>query len=114
MLDRDLARLYGVKTKVLNQAVKRNTDRFPEEFMFQLSKKEFENWKSQFVTSNLSIRMGLRRKPYAFTEHGVAMLASVLNSPKAVKISIFIIKVFVKLHNFLSTQKELAHKQDRI
>jgi hypothetical protein len=79
MLDRDLAKLYQVETKVLNQAVKRNIERFPEDFMFQLSKDEFENWKSQIVTSN-NDRMGLRRPPYAFTEQGVSMLASVLKS----------------------------------
>lgn len=77
MLDRDLATLYQVETKVLNQAVKRNIERFPNDFMFQLSDLEFQNWKSQFVTSN-SDKMGLRRPPYAFTEHGVAMLSSVL------------------------------------
>lgn len=78
MLDRDLAELYEVPTKVLNQAVQRNRKRFPEDFMFQLSKDEFENWRSQFVTSNPAAKMGLRRRPYAFTEQGVAMLSSVL------------------------------------
>ncbi len=76
MLDRDLAELYGVETKVLNQAVKRNETRFPNDFMFQLSKEEFENWRSQFVTSN-SDRIGLRRPPYAFTEQGVFMLSAI-------------------------------------
>jgi len=80
MLDRDIAALYNVETKVLNQAVKRNIKRFPEDFMFQLSKTEFQIWKSQIVTSN-SDKMGLRRPPYAFTEQGVAMLSSVLNAP---------------------------------
>ena len=79
MLDRDLAVLYKVSTKRLNEQVKRNLDRFPKDFMFQLSREEFENWKSQFATSN-SERMGLRHKPYAFTEQGVAMLSSVLNN----------------------------------
>jgi hypothetical protein len=74
MIDRDLAKLYGVETKVFNQAVKRNIERFPSDFMFQLSKDEFENWRSQFVTSN-SDKMGLRRPPYAFTEQGVSMLS---------------------------------------
>ena len=78
MLDRDLAEMYGVQTKVLNQAVKRNIERFPNDFMFQLTNEETQNWKSQIVTSN-SIKMGLRRNPYAFTELGVAMLSSVLN-----------------------------------
>ena len=75
MLDRDLAEMYGVQTKALNQAVKRNIDRFPEDFMFQLTSEETQNWRSQFVTSN-SIKMGVRRNPYAFTELGVAMLSS--------------------------------------
>ena len=91
MLDRDLARLYGVETKVLNQAVKRNIERFPEDFMFQLNKEEFENWKSQFVTSNWmtqnatsnSIIMGARKLPNAFTENGIATLSGVLNSQTA-------------------------------
>jgi hypothetical protein len=77
MLDRDLAELYGVETKALNQAVKRNLKRFPSDFMFQMSSEEFENWRSQTVTSN-SDKMGLRRAPYAFTEQGVYMLATVL------------------------------------
>ncbi len=79
MLDRDLAELYGVETKKLKQAVKRNSDRIPDDFMFVLTKEEFSNWRSQFVTSN-SEKMGLRYAPMAFTEHGVAMLSSVLNS----------------------------------
>ena len=78
MLDRDLAEMYGVLTKALNQAVKRNIDRFPSDFMFQLTNEETQNWKSQIVTSN-SIKMGMRRNPYAFPELGVAMLSSVLN-----------------------------------
>lgn len=84
MLDRDLAKMYGVETKVLNQAVKRNVERFPDDFMFQLSKEEFENWKSQFVTSNAD-KMGLRRAPHAFTDYGVLMLSSVLNSERTIK-----------------------------
>jgi hypothetical protein len=80
LLDSDLARLYGVETKVLNQAVKRKLARFPADFMFQLTKEEFENWRSQIVTSNPAAKMGLRRRPYAFTELGVAMLSSVLRT----------------------------------
>ncbi len=87
MLDRDLAEMYGVETKVLNQAVKRNIQRFPERFYFQLSDEEFKDWKSQFVTSN-SDKMGLRKKPYAFTEQGCAMLSAVLKSETAVQVSI--------------------------
>jgi len=86
MLDRDLAEMYGVQTKVLNQAVKRNIERFPEDFMFQLTTEETQYWKSQIVTSN-AIKMGLRRNPYAFTELGVAMLSSVLNSKIAIQIN---------------------------
>ena len=80
MLDRDLAELYCVTTAALNQAVKRNLDRFPEDFMFQLAKEEFENWRSQIVISNPGLKMGARRRPRAFTEQGVAMLSSVLRS----------------------------------
>ncbi len=94
MLDSDLAELYGVQTKVLNQSVKRNIDRFPHNFMFQLTNEEFLNLKSQFVTSSWG---GKRKLPYAFTEHGVLMLSSVLNSEKAVQVNIQIIRVFNKL-----------------
>ena len=86
MLDRDLAEMYGVETRALNQAVKRNAERFPEDFMFQMTNQEVEIWKSQIVMSN-SIKMGIRRNPYAFTELGVAMLSSVLNSRTAIQIN---------------------------
>jgi len=109
MLDRDLAELYGVSTKVLNQTVKRNISRFPQDFMFQLSMEEMENWKSQIVTSNRE-KMGIRKKPYVFTEQGVAMLSSVLNSERAVQVNIAIMRAFVKLRQILSMNKELAHK----
>jgi hypothetical protein len=92
MLDRDLAEMYGVETRTLNQAVKRNIDRFPEDFMFQLTDVEFQHWKSQIVITN-SINMGLRHKPYAFTELGVAMLSSLLNSKTAIQINMGIKKV---------------------
>jgi hypothetical protein len=85
LLDRDLAKLYGVETKVFKRAVRRNIERFPKDFMFELNKKEFENWRSQFVTSN-SDKMGLRHPPMAFTEQGVAMLSSVLKSPRAIEV----------------------------
>ncbi|OIO02398.1 DNA-binding protein [Candidatus Desantisbacteria bacterium CG_4_10_14_0_8_um_filter_48_22] len=110
IFDRDLAMLYGVPTKVFNQAVKRNKQRFPKDFMFQLSKTELENWRSQFVTSNSSAKMGLRRPPYVFTEQGVAMLSSVLNSERAIQVNIAIMRAFVKLKEMLSTHKELAFK----
>ena len=101
MLDRDIAALYNVETKVLNQAVKRNIKRFPEDFMFQLSKTEFHIWKSQIVTSN-SDKMGLRRPPYAFTEQGVAMLSGILNSDIAIDTNIKIIRAFVALRRIVS------------
>ena len=106
MLDRDLAVLYLVETKVLNQAVKRNIVRFPENFMFQLNDTEFENWRSQFVTSN-SDKMGLRRPPYAFTEQGVAMLSAVLKSDTAVRVSIQIMNAFVSMRHFLQNNAEI-------
>ena len=94
LLDRDLAELYRVKTKVLKQAVRRNIKRFPSDFMFELSKEEFDAWRSQFVTSN-SDKMGLRYKPMAFTEQGVAMLSSVLKSPRAIQVNIAIIRALM-------------------
>jgi phage regulator Rha-like protein len=107
MLDRDLAELYGVPTKRLNEAVKRNIRRFPEGFMFVLTKIEAENLRSQIATSSWG---GRRYLPLAFTEQGVAMLSSVLNSERAIQINILIIKTFVRLRAVLSTHKELAMK----
>jgi hypothetical protein len=107
MLDADLADLYGVSTKAFNQAVKRNPDRFPADFMFQLNKDEVENSRSQIVTSSWG---GRRYLPYAFTEHGVSMLSSVLNSDRAVKVNIAIMRAFVKLREIMATHKDLAHK----
>ena len=101
MLDRDLAEMYGVQTKVLNQAVKRNIERFPEDFMFQLTSEETNNWRSQFVTSN-SIKMGLRRNPYAFTELGVAMLSSILSSKLAIQVNINIMRAFVAVRQMIA------------
>lgn len=100
MIDRDLAEMYGVQTKALNQAVKRNIERFPEDFMFQLTTEETQNWKSQIVTTN-SIKMGLRRNPYAFTELGVAMLSSVLTSKIAIQVNIGIMWAFVAVRQYL-------------
>ena len=99
MLDRDLAELYDVPTGALNQAVKRNAKRFPERFVFQLSEKEFANWKSQIVISN-SERMGLRKRPYAFTEHGITMLAALLKSERAIEISVRIVDAFVAMRRY--------------
>ena len=110
MLDRDLAILYGVETKYLKRQVRRNMDRFPPDFMFKLSKQEFKNWRSQFVTSNSADKMGLRYSPYAFTEPGVAMLSSVLNSNRAVHVNIQIIRTFIKLRQLLLTHVGLKRK----
>ena len=107
MLDSDLAELYGVETKRLNEQVKRNIDRFPEDFMFQLTETEFENLKSQIATSSWG---GRRTLPYAFTEHGVLMLSSVLNSDLAIKVNIQIMRVYTKIRNMLSTNKDLLLK----
>lgn len=101
MLDRDLSEMYGVETRVLNQSVKRNIDRFPEDFMFQLTDEEFKIWKSQLVMSN-SVKMGMRRKPYAFTELGVAMLSSILNSKTAIQINMGIMRAFVAIRQMIS------------
>jgi hypothetical protein len=114
MLDKDLSALYGVATKVLIQAVKRNLLRFPADFMFQLSKAELEDWRSQFVTSNPSARMGLRRRPYAFTEQGVAMLSSVLRSDRAVRVNIEIMRAFVRMRQLLAAHADLARKLDAL
>jgi len=110
MLDKDIAKLYGVSTGVFNQAVKRNIKRFPEDFMFQLTKEEFVNWISQIVISNPAVKMGLRKCPYAFTEQGVAMLSSVLRSERAIQINIQIIRAFTKLREVLSNHKDLQRK----
>ena len=113
MLDRDLAALYEVETRVFNQAVKRNIERFPDDFMFQLSKQEFENWKSQIVISN-SEKMGLRKLPYAFTEQGVAMLSGILNSEKAIAMNIAIMRAFVEMRRMASNNKLIADKLNKI
>jgi len=113
MIDADLAELYGVATKVLVQAVKRNLVRFPADFMFQLSAEEFAALRSQSVTSNASGqpgRGGRRTAPYAFTEQGVAMLSSVLGSPRAIAVNIEIMRAFVRMRQLLSTHVDLARK----
>lgn len=111
MLDSDLAKLYGVETRILVQAIKRNIDRFPPDFMFQLSEKEHQNLRSQIVISNWG---GRRYPPYAFTEHGVAMLSSVLKSKKAVHVSIAIVRTFVQMRNLLATHAALARKVEQL
>ncbi len=113
MLDADLAVLYGVETKVLVQAVKRNLVRFPKDFMFQLSADEFANLRSQFVTSS-SVHGGRRYPPYAFTEQGVAMLSSVLGSARAIAINIDIMRTFVKVRGFAATHGDLAKRLEEL
>ncbi len=111
MIDSDLAAIYNVETRVLNQAVARNKERFPKDFMFQLDKTEFENLKSQFVMSSWG---GRRSLPFAFTEHGSLMLASVLKSETAVKASLSIVRAFVQLREMLATNRELALKIEQV
>jgi ORF6N domain len=109
MLDSDLAELYGVTTKRLNEQVKRNQQRFPADFMFQLTSEETKNLRSQIATSNRTSG-GRRYRPYAFTEHGAIMAASVLNSRRAIEVSVYVVRAFVKLREMLRTHKELAGK----
>ncbi|MHB1277055.1 MAG: ORF6N domain-containing protein [Bacteroidia bacterium] len=109
MLDRDLADMYGVETRVLNQAVKRNAKRFPSDFMFQMTEREFLNWKSQFVISN-NQKMGLRKRPFVFTEQGVAMLSSVLSSEIAIEVNIQIIRIFSRMREILLSHQDLLLK----
>lgn len=113
MLDRDLAELYNVETRVLNQAVKRNIKKFPEEFMFQLTESDLQHWMSQIVISNKE-KKGLRKMPYAFTEQGVVMLASVLRSDIAIEISIQIVKSFIEMRKFIVNNAEIFFRLDRI
>jgi hypothetical protein len=115
MLDRDLAELYGVETRTLNQKVKRNLRRFPSDFMFQMTKEDVEEWKSQIVISN-SIKMGLRKPPYAFTQMGVAMLSSVLSSDTAIDTNIYIMRAFVEYNTIKTLVKygEFQELKDRL
>ena len=115
MLDRDLAELYGVETRTLNQKVKRNTRRFPPDFMFQMTKEDIEEWKSQIVISN-SIKMGLRKPPYAFTVLGVAMLSSVLGSETAINTNIDIMRAFIEYQSIKTLVKygEFQKLQDKL
>ena len=113
ILDADLAELYEVENRSLIQAVKRNAERFPEDFMFQLTKQEFNSLRSQFVISSLS-HGGRRTPPYAFTEQGVAMLSSVLRSQTAVAVNIQIMRTFVRLRELLSSNKELAANLEKL
>ena len=125
MLDRDLARLYGVETRRLNEQVQRNAERFPSDFMFQLSKEEFEKWKSQNATSILdndnrtsqnatsnSIKMGARKRPYAFTENGIAMLSGVLRSPQAIETNILIMRAFTAMRHFIGANAQMFQRME--
>jgi len=115
ILDSDLAALYGVETRVLVQAVKRNRVRFPSDFLFPLTKEEFAVLRSQFVISNILIGRGGRRyPPYAFTEHGAIMAASILNSEQAVRTSIFVVRAFVRLRRMLAQNQDLAVRLERV
>jgi len=112
MLDRDLAELYGVETKAINRAVKRNLERFPTDFMFQMTKEETES--SRFQIGTLKRGQNIKYLPYAFTEHGVLMLSSVLNSQKAIAVNILIMRAFVKLRELMMTHKDLARKIEEL
>jgi phage regulator Rha-like protein len=113
MIDRDLAELYGVETKVLKQAIRRNLHRFPEDFMFTMTKDELKNWRSQFVTSS-SDKKGLRYAPFCFTEQGVTMLSCVLNSQRAIQVNIAVIRIFSKMREAFLTHKDLLLKMDEV
>lgn len=113
MLDRDLAQLYGVETKTLKQAVRRNITRFPEDFMFVMNKEELENWRSQFVTSKED-RQGLRYLPFCFTEQGVTMLSCILNSERAIHVNIQILRIFTRFRQMLTDNTELRLEIEKI
>ena len=115
MLDADLAALYGVTTKRLNEQVRRNRERFPEDFMFQVSPAEFDALRSQFATSNAAPGRGGRRyRPHAFTEHGALMAANVLNSARAIEVSVYVVRAFVRLREILAAHKDLAKKLEEL
>lgn len=114
ILDQDLATLYSVPTKRMNEAVRRNIQRFPPDFMFQLNSVEMQNWKSQIATSNFNLKMSLRKPPLAFTEQGIAMLSSVLRSEKAIAVNIQIIRIFTKLRDMIDAYKELREKVEEM
>jgi len=113
MVDRDLAELFRVETRVLKQTVRRNLSRFPEDFMFQMSKEEFENWRSQNVMSKED-KKGLRHTPFCFTEQGVTMLSCILNSDVAIQVNIQIIRVFTKMREMILTHKDILLKVEQM
>ena len=110
ILDRELAAIYGATTKRLNEQVKRNRDRFPEDFMFQLGAEEAERSRSQIATLNSGRGQNIKYRPYAFTEHGAIQVANVLNSPRAIAMGVYVVRAFVHLRNLLASNKALAQK----
>ena len=114
MFDSDLAALYGASTKRLNEQVKRNLDRFPDDFMFQLTAKELNVWRSQIATSNPKAKMGLRRRPRVFTEMGVAMLSSVLHSDQAIQVNIGIMRTFTKLRSLIGSHADVIRRLNKL
>jgi len=114
MFDRDLAMLYDVETKYLKRQVRRHIDRFPSDFMFELTNEELQHWRCTFGTSNVQIKMGLRYKPFVFTEQGVAQLSSVLKSPRAIQVNIHIIRLFTKMRRFIMDNEVLLRKIELI
>lgn len=110
ILDRELAKIYGVETRTLNQAVKRNSERFPEDFMFQLNQEEVERSRSQSVILNAGRGHNIKYLPYVFTEHGAIQAANILNSPRAIEMGVYVVRAFVKLREVLSTNRELARR----
>jgi len=113
MLDRDLAELYGIETKYLKRQVRRNIKRFPKDFMFQMTKEELVNWRSQNVTSK-SDKMGLRYPPFVFTEQGVAMLSGILNSDRAINVNIQIMRLFIRMRQLILTHKDILLKMEKM
>jgi hypothetical protein len=111
LLDSDLAELYGVETRRLNEQVKRNRERFPQDFIFELNTEEFKHLKSQFATSNWG---GRRKLPLAFTEHGAIMAATILSSPRAVEVSVYVVRAFVQLRELAATHQDLAKRLDEL
>lgn len=114
MVDRDLAELYGVETKRLKEAVRRNKERFPADFMFEMKAAEFKNWRTQFATSNPEARKGMRYRPFCFTEQGVTMLSCILNSPRAIDVNIRVIRVFTRLREALMSNKDILLKLEKL
>jgi phage regulator Rha-like protein len=113
MIDRDLAELYGVETRVLKQAVRRNIERFPEDFMFEMNKEEFDQWREENITASED-KQGLRYAPFCFTEQGVTMLSCVLNSKRAIEVNIQVIRIFTRLREMVLTHKDILLKLERL